>query len=99
MNRPVILAWVLSVCTALRKSQAKTLAEPVSAAVPTERVTLANLGRAMAGPTRCKHRIKRAARFVANHRVTVADGMAGVIAQLARRKDTPLVVALDWVEV
>lgn len=99
MKRPLILAWVLSVCSALRRSQAKTLGELVAAAVPTDRATLANLGRTMPGPARCKHRIKRAARFVANKRVTVADGMAGVIARLARRKDVPLVVALDWVEV
>ena len=99
MSRPVILAWVLSVGTALRRSQAKTLAELVAAAVPTERATLANLGRAMPGPARCKHRIKRAGRFVANPRVSVAAGMAGVIARLTRRDDAPLVVALDWVEV
>jgi hypothetical protein len=99
MCRPVILAWVLSVCAALRRSQAKTLAELVAAAVPTERATLANLGRAMAGPTRCKHRIKRAGRFVANRRVTVADGMAGVVGRLTRRRTAPLIVGLDWVEV
>jgi hypothetical protein len=99
VSRPLILAWILSVCTALRKSQAKTLAELVTAAVPTERVSLANLGRVMAGPARCKHKIKRAARFIANHRVSFADGMAGVIARLCRRRDSPLVVALDWVEV
>jgi len=99
MSRAVILAWVLSVAAALRRSQAKTLADLVAAAVPTERATLANLGRAMPGPARCKHRIKRAGRFVANRRVTVADGMAGVIARLTRRRDTPLVVSLDWVEV
>ena len=99
MRRPVILAWVLSVGTALRSSQAKTLAALVAAAIPTPRATLANLGRAMAGPARCKHRIKRASRFVANHRVTVADGMAGVIGRLTRRRRTPLVVGLDWVEV
>ena len=99
MSRPVILAWVLRVCAGLRRSQAKTLAELVAAAAPTQRATLANLGRAMGGPTRCKHRIKRAGRFVANRRVAVADGMAGVIARLTRRKATPLVVGLDWVEV
>jgi hypothetical protein len=99
MQRHLILAWVLSVCSALRKSQAKTLAQLVCAAVPTPRATLANLGRAMTGKARCKHRIKRAGRFIANHRVTVADAMTGVIARLARRNDTPLVVALDWVEV
>jgi hypothetical protein len=99
MRRPLILAWILSVGSALRVSQAKTLAALVAAALPTQRLTLANLGRVMHGTARCKHKIKRAGRFIANHRVTVADAMAGVIARLARRKDTPLVVALDWVEV
>ena len=99
MSRPLVLAWVLSVCTGLRRSQAKTLAGLVAAAVPTERVSLANLGRAMAGPARCKHRIKRAQRFVANRRVTVADGMAGLIARLCRGRRAALVVAVDWVEV
>ena len=99
MSRAVILAWVLSVGSALRKSQAKTLAELVAAAVPTQRLSLANLGRAMAGPARCKHKVKRAARFIANRRVTVADGMAGLIARLTRGRREPLAVALDWVEV
>jgi hypothetical protein len=99
MQRHLILAWVLSVCVALRKSQAKTLAELVAAAIPTPRATLANLGRAMAGTARCKHKIKRVGRFIANKRVIVADAMTGVIARFARRKDVPLVVALDWVEV
>ena len=99
MKRHLILAWVLSVCSALRKSQAKTLAALVGAAVPTPRATLANIGRAVHGSARCKHKIKRAGRFIANGRVIVADAMDGVIARLARRKGTPLVVALDWVEV
>src|SRR5262245_3866893 len=98
MNRSLILSWVLSVGASLRTSQAKTLAELVYAAVPTQRATLANLGRAMTGNARCKHRIKRAGRFIANKRVTVADAMTGVIARLAKGIDA-LVVALDWVEV
>ncbi len=98
MSRTLILAWILSICTTLRRSQAKTLAELVAAAVGVQRISLANLGRAMASPTRCKHRIKRVARFVANRRITVADGMAGVITRLCRRH-VPLVVSLDWVEV
>ena len=77
MSRPVVPAWVPSGCAALRRSQAKALAAPAAAAAPTERATRANLGRAMAGPARCKHRIQRAGRFVADRRVTVADGMAG----------------------
>jgi hypothetical protein len=99
MQRHLVLAWILSVTHALRKSQAKTLAQLVHATIPTQRATLANLGRAMTGNARCKHKIKRVGRFIANTRVTVADGMAGVIQRLARRKNSPLVVALDWVEV
>jgi hypothetical protein len=99
MQRHLVLAWVLSVGSALRQSQAKTLAELVDAAIPTQRATLANLGRAMTGKARCKHKIKRTGRFIANQRVVVADAMAGVIARLAKLRDSPLVVALDWVEV
>lgn len=99
MQRHLVLAWVLSVGSALRASQAKTLAQLVCAAIPTPRATLANLGRAMPGLTRCKHKIKRAGRFIANTRVTIADAMTGVIARLTRRGGASLVVALDWVEV
>ena len=100
MCPPAVAAWVLSLCTTLRRSQAKTLAELVAAALAVGRVSLAALGRQLRGPATCKHRIKRAWRFCANRRVTVADGMAGLIARLARRhRQAPLVVALDWVEV
>ena len=99
MSRSLVSAWVLSVCSALHKSQSKALAALVCAAVPTQRATRANIGRAVHGKARGKHKIKRAGRFIANHRVTIADAMTGVIVRLARRKDAPLVVALDWVEV
>ena len=86
MSRPLNLALLLSVRSALRKCQAKTLAHLACAAIPTQRATLASIGRAMAGGARCRHKIKSAGQFIANSRVTVADGMAGVIARLARRK-------------
>jgi hypothetical protein len=98
MQQAAVLAWVLSVCTSLRQSQAKTLAALVAAAVRVGHVSLAALGRSMTGPALCKHKIKRAWRFCANRRVTVADGMQGVIKRLSRRRG-PLLVALDWVEV
>jgi hypothetical protein len=95
-----VAAWVLTVGSGLRKSQAKTLADLVAAALAVGRVSLAALGRRLGGDALCKHRIKRAWRFCANRRVTVAGGMAGLIARLARRhRHAPLVVALDWVEV
>jgi hypothetical protein len=99
MCHTAVLAWVLSVCSALRKSQAKTLAALTHAALRTGRVTLAALGRRLAGTALCKHKIKRVDRFLGNHRVHVADAMQGLIARLTRRRDRPLLVALDWVEV
>ena len=100
MSLQAITAFVLTVCAALRKSQAKTLSELVAAAGRAGRVSLAALGRLMAGDALCKHRIKRAWRFCDNRRVTVSDGMRGLVQRLARRhRKEPLVVALDWVEV
>ncbi len=93
------IAWVLSVCTCLRKSQAKTLANLVAAAMQVGRLRLAALGRRLAGPALCKHKIKRVWRFCAQRRITVADGMRGVIEHLCRRRTEPLLVALDWVEI
>src|SRR5262245_41597712 len=52
----------------------------------------------MVGTARCKHKIKRAGRVIANHRFTITDAMTGVLARFARRNDVPLVVALDWGE-
>jgi hypothetical protein len=99
MRRPDVIAWVLSVATGRRLSQAKTLAELTAAALHVGRATLAALGRHLAGATTAKHRIKRVWRFCANPRVEVSAGMAGVIGRLTRRRRKPLVVALDWVEV
>ena len=99
MRHAATIVWVLSVCTGLRKSQAKTLAALVAAAVGVGRVSLAALGRRMTGGALCKHRIKRAWRFCANPRVTVADGMQGILERLSRRRHEPLLVALDWVEI
>ncbi len=99
MRQAAIIAWVLSVCSPLRKSQAKTLAHLVAAAVGVGRLSLAALGRHLSGPALCKHKIKRAWRFCANPRITVADGMRGLIERLGRRRGEPLLVALDWVEI
>ena len=100
MQRAAVVAWALSVCAGLRKSQAKTAADLVAAALDAARISLAALGRRLAGEARCKHRIKRAWRFCANRRVAVSDAMQGVCTRLARRLGRgPLLVALDWVEV
>jgi hypothetical protein len=86
MNQLQAIAWVLSLCTDLRKSQAKTLADLTAAALRVGRVSLAALGRQLAGPTACKHRIKRTWRFCANQRVVVADAMRGLVRHLLKRR-------------
>jgi hypothetical protein len=68
MHRKDATAWVVSVCAvSLRLSQAKTLAILVASAMPVERISLANIGRAMEGMA--KHQIKRCWRFCANERI------------------------------
>jgi hypothetical protein len=94
-----VFAWVLTVTAGLRRSQAKTLADLVSAALTVSRGTLAALGRALAGDAAAKHRIKRVWRFCDNDRVHVADAMHGVIAALTRKRKKRLLVALDWTDI
>lgn len=102
MGHTDVIAWVLSACAAsLRQSQAKTLAALVQAALRCERISLANLGRRMGGPTLTKHKIKRAWRFLANDRVEPTLAMAGVLPRLLRRypRKKALLVSLDWTDV
>ena len=98
MHRKDAIAWVVSVCyVSLRLSQAKTLGILVAAAMRVQRVSLANIGRAMEGSA--KHQIKRCWRFCANQGVETADAMRGIVAQLLRKRKKKLLVALDWVDI
>ena len=98
MHRKDAIAWVVSVCSlSLRLSQAKTLAILVSAAMRVQRVSLANIGRAMEGST--KHQIKRCWRFCANDRVETADAMRGIVAKLLKKRKKKLLIAVDWVDI
>ena len=100
MDRMEAIVWVRSVCSALRQSQTKTLADLVGAALSVGRVSLAEIGR-LTG-TSAKHGIKRCWRFTANPRVEISDAMGGVIRRLLKPKrwrKKPLIVALDWTEV
>jgi hypothetical protein len=100
MNRMEAIGWVLTVCHALRLSQAKTLSELVSGAMRVGRISLAEIGRSLLGGVAAKHRIKRVWRFTSNPRVEVSTAMQGVIARLVKRhKKKPLLVALDWTEI
>jgi hypothetical protein len=99
MSPTAVAGWVLTVASALRLSQAKTLADLVAAAVHVSRGTLSALGRALPPGAAAKHRIKRAWRFCDNDRVHVADVMPAVIRRLTRKRTKPLLVALDWTDV
>jgi Transposase DDE domain len=94
-----ILTWVACVSSNLLPSQSRTLAVLVAAAIDTERPNLATIGRRLAGPTTAKSAIKRAWRFTDNHRIEVAEAMAGVIARLVRKRKKRLLVSFDWTEV
>jgi hypothetical protein len=93
-----ILDWLVCVTANLLPSQSQTLAVLVAAALHTERPNLATIGRQLAGPTTAKSAIKRAWRFTDNHRVEVADAMAGVIGRVVRKRKKRLVVRFDWTE-
>lgn len=98
MHRKDAIAWVVSVCSvSLRLSQAKTLGILVAAAMRVQRMSLANIGRAMNGLT--KHQIKRCWRFCANDRVETADAMRGIIAALLKKRKKKLLIAVDWVDI
>jgi Transposase DDE domain len=98
MNRTETVAWVLSVCTCyLRLSQAKTLGHIVAGAVRVQRMSLANLGRALQGTA--KHQIKRVWRFCSNPRVETADAMRGVLQRVLKKRKKALLLAIDWVDI
>jgi hypothetical protein len=99
MDRMEAIAWTLSVCAGLRLSQAKTLSELVAAALHVGRVSLAEIGRQLAGEVTAKHCIKRVWRFTANTRVEISDAMKGVVARLVKRRKKPLLVTFDWTEI
>ncbi len=84
MNRKDAVAWIVSVCAGLRLSQAKTLGALVGACMGVQRVSMANIGRAMGGMA--KHQIKRCWRFCANQKVETADAMRGVVAKLLKKR-------------
>ena len=98
MVRANTAAWIVSLCAAyIRLSQAKTLGVLVAAAMRCQRMSLANLGRQMAGSA--KHQIKRAWRFCDNDRVEVSDAMRGLVGKLIKKRKMPLLVAWDWVDI
>ena len=100
MKTRQISDFVLSVCSCLRRSHAKTLSILVPAAMTLKRATLAQLGRVLAlnsGIT-IKHCIKRVDQFIRNNRIEPTEAMRGLLAWLAKPREK-LLVSLDWVDI
>jgi DDE family transposase len=99
MRRTDAIAWVISVCAvSLRLSQAKTLGALVAATLSVQRMSLANIGRALLG--NAKHQIKRCWRFCANDRIETVDAMRGVVQRVLRkRRKKPFLVSCDWTDI
>lgn len=100
MKTQQISHFVLSVCSCLRLSQAKTFSVLVPAAMSLERASLAQLGRAVAinGGIAVKHCIKRVDRFIGNSRIEPSEAMRGLVGWLAKPREQ-LLVSLDWVDI
>ena len=99
MRRLEAITWIMTVGTDLRLSQTKTLAQLVAATLGVGRLSLAAIGRRLAGDSTAKHKIKRTWRFTSNRRVVVSDARRGVIARLCKRRKKPLIVSLDWTDI
>jgi len=99
MNRTEAIGLVLSLCSHLRRSQAKTLSQVVPAAMEAERLSLAEVGRRLSRHTGvwAKHCIKRVDRLIGNARIEPAEAMRGVVEWLARPRKR-LLVSIDWTE-
>lgn len=99
MFRRSVLAWIVSLCPVLRRSQSKALAEIVFGAMKCRRVSQADIGRSMETGTTPKHNIKRVSRFVGNARVNIPEGCRGLVRIAAKASGGCLVVAVDWVDI
>ena len=69
MKRKKIIAFIISLCCYLRRSQAKTLSELVATAMKSTRASLAELGLSLSyqNAVATTHCIKRVERFIGNH--------------------------------
>jgi hypothetical protein len=100
MTSKEVVNFIVSVCSYLRLSQAKTLSQLVSAAMILSRASLAELGRALSyqNDIATKHCIKRVDRFIGNQRIEPIEAMRGIVQWLAKPRKY-LLVSIDWVDI
>jgi len=99
MLHGTIVRWIVGLCTSLRLSQRKALAELVFGAMRCRRVSIADIGRSVESKALAKHCIKRAYRFLKNTRVQASEACKALIALAARKADGRLFVAVDWTDI
>lgn len=92
-----ILAWLVANVEGMRLSRCKTLAAIVSAALVMRGVGVLALGRAMAGNTTAKHRIKRVWRFLRNEDVETESVYAALF-RFLRPPTGRTLVLVDWTD-
>jgi len=91
-----ILTW-LEENVQMRQSRRKTAAHLVSGVMQLQGTGVLALGRAMEGPAKAKHRIKRVDRFLGNEQVETEALSAALFHQL-RPRTGRLVVLADWTD-
>ena len=91
-----ILTW-LEGNVQMRQSRRKSLAAIVSGAMRLQGTGVLALGRAMEGPAKAKHRIKRVDRFLGNKLVEVTAISEALFHQLCPATG-PVVILADWTD-
>lgn len=91
-----ILTW-LTEKVQMRQSRRKTMAAIVSGAMRLQGTGVLALGRAMGGPVKAKHRIKRVDRFLGNAQVEI-DAVSEAMFHQLRPKNGRVVVLADWTD-
>ena len=92
-----ILTWLSENVQPMRLSRRKTLASIVSGAMELQGAGVLALGRAMGGPAKAKHRIKRVDRFLGNRQVEVG-AVSAALFHVLRPATGRVVVLADWTD-
>lgn len=92
-----ILTWLADNVQSMRRSRQKTLAAIVSGAMRMKGCGVLALGRAMDGPSKAKHRIKRVDRFLGNDGVE-NDALCASLFRTLCPASGHVVVLVDWTD-
>jgi hypothetical protein len=97
MTLTQVSRWLFSRLRGQHKTQIRNISAMVWGYLNSTMLGVAAIGRGIVGRTSPRHSIKRAYRFLANHRIQT-DAVMEVLVRQAETFGGMLVVALDWVE-